>query len=895
MDFGDRIRRALRTGSGPPDEDVVEELAQHAEATYQAARAEGASAAEADARVEEQLAAWHADPGALQRPRARRLAEPPSGRSSRWLGLLQDVRFTARVMLRRQLRFALLTTATMALGIGATTLLFVVAYGALARPLPWPNAARTIVIEETRGGQRPRFGSMSSAAFLAWREKPRAVEEIAAWSSDRVTVGGTDRSERVRITRVSDSLFRVLGLRPLLGTLYDEAHENDRLIVISEAFWREWFGRDPGVVGRPVRLDGQSYSVVGVLPDGFLFPDARTRAFLPLAVRPASGDALSMFGAIALLRPAATATQAASEGTARGRFAADTPMTSEAIFGSDGPAVITATPLSSALTAQVQKPLLVLFAAGGLLLLAATANVASLQLARATTRRRELAIRAALGASDARLARQLLVEGLLLGAVGGACGLALAALARPVIPWLLPADFPRIDAMALDASVAAFCAGVTVVSGVLVGVLPALHVRGVVLAESIAEDGAAAVGVSRSRTTLRLVIMSGQVAIACLLLIGACQLGQGFASLVLAERGYDPWQVMTAMVPLPDWQISPERRYAALNDVLARLDGRSDVDSAGFTSELPLGPGGSTAAFTLRSPSIEGGGATVQASPRVISEDYFRTLGMRIVEGRSFAREDTQAAPAAAIVNRAFARRYLPSGALGAQLPMALGYGNDPRYAAVVGVVDDVRYVTATEPARPEIYYCFRQLQGRLPVPVVTVVARASGDTLVPAAALRWAIASADPALAPDSIVRLGDRIVTSLARPRLYAILVGAFASLALAIAAVGLFGVLSYTVAQRTRELAVRAAVGAGPSDLLRLVLRQGLAVCAAGLAVGTLCGVLLSRSLSALWTGVAGTDALAFVAAPSVLLAVAAAASALPAARAARVDVMQALRAD
>jgi putative ABC transport system permease protein len=809
----------------------------------------------------------------------------------------QDLRYAVR-LIRRQPRFALLVTLTMALGISATTLLFSVTYGVLLRPLPWPNGDRLVLLKETRGGVAPRFGSMTNAAFLAWRDEATTVEGLAAWSQRLMTLSGAGEPERLRVTAATASLFPVLGVRPLIGSAFEERHELEEggpVVVLSERLWRQRFGADPGMLGRAVQLDAVPYTVLGVLPDAAAFPDRQTQAWVPFRVQPATGNLLSMFSAVATLRAGATPAQAAAEGTGRGRFAPDTGLTTTAIFGSAGPIEIAATPLREALTADVRGPLVALLIAVLLLLVTATANVAGLQLARATTRRRELAIRAALGAGGARVMRQLLVESLMLAALGGAVGLALAALLHAVMPTVLPADFPRVDALAVDGAVALFALVASMLTGIVFGVFPALRVRRLNLVDSLSDDGVGAVAGGRSKTAqARMVIMGGQVAIACVLLVGASLLGRSFVAMLQADRGYDPAGVLTSRLSLSPPGYTPERRFAAIERILDRLAGAPGAAAVAFTSEMPLTPGGSTSAFSIPSRLGDGGTIRVQASPRIVSPRVFAALGLRIVDGRGFTPQDSETSMPVVVVNRAFARRYLGHQPIGARLPIA-GYGSndEQRESTVVGVVDDVRYVSAGDSSQPELYYSYRQMGGRLPVGVVTLLVRTANDPRRLASALRAAVREADDRLVADAVLTLEERLLTTLARPRLYAIVLGGFAAFALAIAAVGLFGVLSYSVAQRSRELAVRSALGARPFDLVRLVVWQGVVVTAAGLGAGLLGSLWLTRAIATQLYGVTTTDAVTYAVVPLLLVLVAAVACVVPARRAATLDPLTVLR--
>jgi predicted permease len=893
MNWESRIRQML--APAVPGDDVIEELGQHARAMYDAARAEGCSREEAEHRVSEQLARWRADARRLHhRPGRPPAVIPPAAASSSWLTAFgRDIMYAAR-LLRRQPRFTLVATLTMALGIGAATTLFAVVYGVLMKPLPWPEGQRLVLLKETRGGNRPRFGSFTSTAYVAWRGGAATLEGIAAWSQRTVTLSGAGDPDRIRVASTSASLFAVLQTRPVIGSLFaeqDERVDGSRVVLLSESLWRERFGADSAVLGRIVQLDGEPHTILGVLPDRTAFPDRRTRAWVPFRVPSASGNSLLMFEVIGRLKPGTSAAQAASEGTARGRLVADTGLTTTAIFGGNGPVGVTAVPLKDALTAEVRGPLEMLLAAVGLLLLTATVNVGGLQLARAATRRREMAIRSALGAGTGRVVRQLLAESALLGAIGGGAGIVLAWVLHGVVPTVLPADFPRADDLGFNVVVIVFGAGLTLLASMVFGVFPAVRLGTRDLVESLSEDGAVVTGVGSSHAgRARAAVIVCQVAIASLLLVGAALLGRSFLALLTADRGYDPSRLLTARISLPGSMYTPERRHLLIGGIVGRLATTPGITHAGFTSELPLTAGGSTAAFTLRH---RGTIAAVQASPRIVSAQSFAALGMRISAGRGFSESDTDSSPPVAVVNRAFARRYLGDEAVGAKVPMGAGYQQDAAEATVVGVVDDVQYLAGPTLTQPEVYYSFGQFGGSLVVPVVTLLIRTSGDPLPFAAYVRDAVREADRALVAEAIMPMEDRMAIGLARPRLYSILLAGFACFALIVAAVGLFGVLSQTVVDRSREIAVRSALGARPSDIASSVLRQGLIVTAAGLIVGLGAAAALGPSMSSLLYGVTPYDRAAYIAVPVLLLVVATIACVFPALRAARIDPVRMLR--
>ena len=897
MNWRDRIQRAFAAAGHDPDPDVVEELAQHALSSYAQARADGRSADGAEREVEAEIQRWIEQAPAFRRRRNRPpMVQPPATTTTRFAGILNDVRYGAR-LLRKRPGATALTVLTMALGIGATTVLFSVVSGVLLKPLPWPDADRLVRLSETRQGGAPRRPFMTNGPYLAWRDTPGTIEAIAGWASDVVTLtaaGGEPR--RVRIATATASLFDVLRVRPSLGAAFTIADEASRdRAIISNALWHERFGGAADVLGRSLTLDGRSYTIGGVLPPGFNFPDDETCVWLPYQVRPvvtreSAGRHISIFSAIARLRPGATAAQASEEGTARARQAPDAGLTAVAVFGSNGPAQIAAVPMLNALTGDVRQALLILLAAVGLLLATATANVASVQLARATTRQRELAIRAAIGAGGRRLAQQLLIENVITGMLGGVAGLALAFALHAMLPSLLPADFPRAANVTLDIRVAAVGLALSAMTGILFGLLPVLQVRGLRLVSALTEDGQGSVGAGRTRTaTARSVIMTCQVAIAVVLLVGASLLLRSFQALLVADRGYVVTNVLSARIPMPDGVYSDTRRAEVMRIVLDRLRTVPGVTHAAFTTVLPLTPLDQMLAFTM--PSSAGGQpVNVHASLRTTSPDYFAAMGIRLLEGRTFDDRDGTTSEPVVIVNRTFARTYFTGSAVGRRIPVRIEEGRDDW--TIAGVVDDVLMRSATEPPQPEIYVSVNQLlRGISSDPALVIRASTRPEAL--ATTVRAIIRDQDSALALDSVMTMEDRLLGTLARPRLYAVVLGGFALFALVIAAVGLFGVLSYTVAQRAREIGVRTALGATRADIVRLVVKQGVTVTVAGILCGVAGAFVLSRWMGTVLYGVTAHDLASFLAMPAVLVVVALAACYVPARRAASIDPLRVLR--
>jgi predicted permease len=509
-----------------------------------------------------------------------------------------------------------------------------------------------------------------------------------------------------------------------------------------------------------------------------------------------------------------------------------------------------------------------------------------------------MAIRAALGAGSPRVIRQLLAEGLLLGITGGLVGVTLTMALQRSLPSLLPADFPRVGDLGIDAAVIGFALILTVGTSIAFGLLPALNIRKSNLVESLAGEGTAPSGAGMHARTARtrMAIMTAQVAIACVLLVGASLLGRSFIALLNADRGFDAGDVLSARLTMPESLYpSQERRFALVDGILNQLRILPGVTEASFTSELPLTRGGSTAAFTLKSPAAPGGVVTAQASPRIVGPRYFSTLQMRAVAGRTFSDADTESAERVVVVNQSFARRYLGDSWMGSKLPVA-GYATrgDNVTATVIGVLEDVRYVSAQDQAsQPEMFYSYRQMDGRLPVQTITLLVRASGDPAAIATQLQSVIRQADDQLVADVILPLEQRLLTTLARPRLYSMLLASFAGFALVTATIGLFGLLSYSVSQRSRELALRAALGADRGRILRMMLRQGLTMTVAGLAAGMLASIWLTGLLSTQLYGVAPHDTFTFIAVPVLLLSIGVFACLLPAWRAATIDPVRILR--
>jgi putative ABC transport system permease protein len=897
MDWHARVRAAF--GAHPvTDDDVVEELAQHAAAAFEAARAEGCDTVEAERRVQVQLAAWASQNEVLtRRPwRPPAVEPPPTVGSSLLAGLGPDLRYAFRG-LRRQWAHTAVVALTMALGIGSTTVLFSVAWGVLLQPLPWPDADRLIRVYETRQGSTRKPTFLTNGTFLAWNEQPTTIENLAGYSASSDTLTGVGQAERVRVVETTASLFTMLGARPAIGRLFTtsaDGRAEPSQIVLSHQLWQRKFAGAADVLGRPVQVDGQPYRVVGVVPPSFAFPDREVQAYIPFNVPPVGGKngqggTISMFSGIARLRAGATPEQAAAEATTRGRSAPDPGLVTVAVFGSKGPVRVSAVRLLDSIVGDLRPALLLFLVAVGLLLAVATTNVASLQLARATSRRREIAIRSALGAGGPRLTRQLLLESLVVGQIGGFAGLALAAVLIRMLPSIAPADFPRVAEIGLDWRAASFSIAVSLAASLAFGLAPVLQARRVDVARALAEDGLAPVGGhARTKTArARMLIMAGQIAAAAVLLVGAVLLARSLITLLRVDRGYNPSNLLTAQVALPEDAFPPQRRAEALDRLMERLRAQPGVTAAAYSTRLPLAPGGEIlGVFPV--PARKGDGTVpAHAAVRQVSPGFFAALGLRIQEGRGFTEGDSRASGEVVVVNRTFARQYLDAPATGTLLPTAKGR------RTVIGVIEDVNYGTTADTVQPEIYMTTKQVESGFAFDEAAILIRTTGAPMRLVPTLRGLARELGPSVALGPVMTMEDRVWASLARPRLYALLLGGFAAFTLAVAGVGLFGVLSYSVSLRAREIGIRTSLGATRWNIVWLVVRQSLLVTAVGLAAGMSVSAALARSLSGLLYGVAASDPTTFVAVAVLLCVVAVVACVVPARRAASLDPLRALR--
>lgn len=814
--------------------------------------------------------------------------------------LSRDVRQTLRWMARHK-GFTAAACLTLALGIGANTAIFSFIWGVLLKPLPYAEPDRLVsVSEEHPGAVSPLSGAyLSDVTLESWSRGLRTLEGIAPYSDDTYTVG-RENPERLPGAAVAPSLFPLLRVRPAAGRFFtpEEALEGrDGVVVLSHAFWRERFGGSPEAVGRSLYVEGRPRLVVGVAPPGFSFPYPDIELWMPYVIAPPKTPTqrgIQVFTALGRLKPGATPLQAAAEGTVAAR-AVPRPMPADMLFGKGGPVEVRVRPFVEEETASIRPALLVLAAATGLVLLIACANVSNLFLARSIARQRELAVRAALGADRGRLAGQLLTESLVLSLCGGALGLLLAGGLIRAVPVLAPDNLPRLEEIQLDGRVLAFAVTASVIAGLLSGLAPVEHVlrrEPASLHQFLREGSQRATGTAGKG--LRGALLVAEAAFAVILLVGAGLLARSFVRLLQVDGGYDPGQVLTAQLFLPPGKDGAPRREEAVKTLLARLEALPGVTAAGVSNMAPLG--NMTMIMRFEIPGGGPGGAPVpgQADAWGATPGFDRALGLRVKSGRFFEAGDLTSGTQAVVVNEELVRQYFSDGkpVIGRRFKGL--FGDPDRITEIVGVVGNVLKDGPRRPPRPEVYrVAAPSNMDSFLQPFLLI--RTTGDPLALAADLRQLVREIEPRAALDNVDLLENRLSASVAEPRFATLVLAVFALVALALAATGLYGVLSYNISQRRREMGIRSALGATRAGLQRLVLREGMALTAAGLAIGLGAALSVTRLMESLLFGVTPLDAVSFAAAPLALLGVAAAACLIPARRAAAVDPAEALRSE
>jgi putative ABC transport system permease protein len=805
----------------------------------------------------------------------------------------QDVRHALRFVVRNP-GFATAAMLTIALGVGGTAAVFSVVYGVLLRPLPYPEPDRIVSVAEEHPGGLSAFGGVlfSNLTYAAWEPGARTIEAVGGYSNRPGTLTGLDEPVRLRGTALTPSLVRVLRLAPAEGRLFVEEDAREGappVAVLGYRFWRSRFAGDPAAVGRTLSIDGEVHEIVGVAAAGFDFPGPDPVDVYRVYRVPGQAEgSINVMRALARLAPGATVEQAAAEATAAAR-GVERPMAATLLFGEGGPVEIRVQPVLTSMTARVRPALLLLGAGIVLVLLIACANVTNLLLSRSTARARELAVRAALGAGRGRLVRQLLTESLVLSLLGGVLGAFLGWALTTAVPAMAPDDFPRLDGVYVDWRFLAVALLAATLVGVAAGTVPAL--RGSTAgAASAMREGDTRVGTGRGGVG-RAMLLGGEAALAVMLLVTAVLLARSFSTLVRVDPGYDPGHVLMATLHLTGAAAEAGNGSALVTRILERTRVSGMVAAAGASNMSPLSNVSAISGFSIPGQiGPDGKPVIARALTHRVSPGYAEALGMRLREGRWIQAGDETAGFGTMLVNESFARTYLGDGR------PVVGRRFDKLFSQqgveVAGIVQDVLPGRLDGRPEPQIYL---PLQPDAPLGQIMIAVRTSGDPLEFVPTLRAIVREADVSIALDGVEPLGARVADSVSQPRFAASVLGALATLAVLLAAAGLYSVLSYAVSQRRREFGIRAALGADRGRLMALVLRQGLGVTAAGLMVGMAGALAGTRLLEGLLSGVSPLDAVSFVAAPALLATVALAACLVPALRAAAADPAEALRAE
>ena len=808
---------------------------------------------------------------------------------------LQDLRHAVRLM-RRAPGFTLAALLTLALAIGVNTAVFSVIYGVLLRPLPYADADQIVVLSEEHPGGTAiiRDPRLSNLTFEAWRERARTITGLSGYSTQTFTVASGNDIERIDGGSLSPAAFTTLGVTPAIGRFFraeEAVAGNNNVVVLSDRLWRSKFGADPHVVGRTLQIDGRVQEIVGVAPASFYFPDRDALLWTPYVVPPTTDGSMRIMPALARLTPGSSLQQAAIEGTAAAR-SVKRPMAAELLFGKGGPVEVRVNTIVDSVTRRVRPALLILMAAVGLVLLVACANVANLLLARGTARARELAVRAALGAGAGRLARQMLTESAAMGLIGGALGVFIAWALTKAVPAWAPEGFPRLDDIHLDARVLGFALSLSLVAGAVAGLLPAWRASSAELSPTLRTGDSRSVG---SGERVRGLLLAFEAALSVVLLIGAALLVRSFITLAHVDPGYDARNVLTARIYLTGAASARERRVQLIEALMGRLRATPAVVAVGAGNMAPLGESSFVSGFSFGT-NDAGQPVIARALQYVVTSGYAEALKLQLKEGRSISMQDEASPVAAMLVNEAFARAYIRDGrpVVGRRYKGLLG--KSEMTTEIVGVVGDVLKDGLDTKAQPEIYLALNKLDTEHSITrEINLVIRANGDPAALGSTLRAMLRDIEPTAALGRVGPLASQVADSVSEPRFSTAVLGAFALLALGIAITGLYGVLSYNVSQRRKEIGIRAALGATRRDLIGLVVRQGLTVTLAGLGAGVFISALAARRMQPLLFGIGPLDLPSFVFMPAVLLIVAALACVIPARRAAATDPATTLRAE
>ncbi|HEU4834145.1 MAG TPA: ABC transporter permease [Pyrinomonadaceae bacterium] len=806
--------------------------------------------------------------------------------------LVQDIRYGVR-MLAKHKAFTSIAVITLALGIGANTAIFSVVNELLLRPLPYRDAERIVTVWEVSPRGRHQ-NSTSRANFRAWREQTTSFNYMAAFSDQRQNLTGTGEPEELSIQLASPDFFKILGVEPILGRTFlpEDEKAQSPVAVLSYGLWQRRFGGQAAIVGQPITLNDEKYTVIGVMPPSFQFHikqrsgtgrPAELWTILPMPVGPGANERGRFLGTVARLKDGVSVDQAAAElRTIHARLSDAEPQFNKN-FSAE------ALPLREQFFGNVRRPLWLMLGAVGFVLLIACANVANLLLSLATSREKEIAVRAALGARRTRIVRQLLTESLLLALLGSVLGLGFAWLGIKALVAISPRDLVSLQTVGLNVTVLGWTLGISVLTGIIFGLAPALHISRLNLNDSLKDGGKSESGQASGSRRLRNALVVSEIALAVVLLASAGLLIRSFVRLQQVDRGFNTDNVLTMVIRLPDRYREDPQVVNFFNQTLERVRQLPTVRSAGIVNFLPLYGGlGSNTGFKILGQPEPPPGQGPSTDVRVANAGYFSTMGIPLLRGRNFSEAEQREPKRVILINEALARQYFPNqDPIGQRLDVVMF--DEPTPTEIIGIVGNVRYDSLVDEAPPAVYFTHPDLTYSF----MTLVVRTDGDPTAIAPAIQREIRALDPNQ-PVSDVRTMNQVMSEwVARSRFNTLLLGLFAGLATLLSAVGIFGVMNYSVALRTRELGLRLAVGAQPRQVLLLVLKQGLALTVVGLVLGLAAAFALTRLLSGLLFGVAAVDVTTFSSISLLLVIVSLLACYLPARRAMRIDPLSALR--
>ena len=804
---------------------------------------------------------------------------------------LKDLQFAFRSLIKRP-GFTAVAVITLMLAIGVNTTIFSVVNTVLLRALPFPDAAQLVAVQQSAGDEG--LPGIAAYQYLSWREKQTSLADIGAYTDNNFNLTGQGEPERISCAQVTSSVFTTLGVQPIRGRVFLEEEDKPRMnnvAIVSEKFWRGRYGGKDSIIGSSLTLDNKVHTIVGVMPAGFRFP-GEFDVWLPLALDPARefGDFFSLVGVVGRVRPGGSlehtqtelrliASNASEQGAAQGKE--PLPL-----------ALVELVPLHQQLVAGVRLTVLVLWGAVGLVMLIACVNVAGLMVSRTLARQREMAVRAAIGARRWQLIRQLLTESVVLGLAGGAMGLLVAVWATRAIGSLAPADFAGtvydLSSIPIDWRVFAFTLALSVVTGIVFGLAPALTASKPDLIQTLRNSRSAGL-MSFGLRSFRGWLVVAELALAMVLLVAAGLLVRSFNKLTAIDPGFERQNVLTAQIALPRSKYKePEQSLAFQQELLQKVKALPGVAAAGTINHTPL-TGFGMIVFT----EIEGQPPLEKKDPAigvgVVSPEYFQTLHIPLLSGRHVDERDGPKTQQVAVVNEAFARRFFPQGDV---LGKRVGFSckeSEGLCRTIVGVVGNIRQESLTDGVTAELYLPSAQM----PMNGMTMFVRTGSDPLSFVAAVRRQVLAVDSNQPIYDVKTLGQRVSDATAVSRSLTVLFGAFALLALVLGSVGIYGIVSYAVTQRTQEIGIRVALGAQARDILQMVLKHGLILVLSGVVLGIGGALALTRFLATLLFGITPTDTLTFVVVSAIFFLVAMIASFIPARRAVKVDPLVALR--